>query len=156
MTTVGYGDMTPHTSFGRLVGSLCAVMGVLTIALPVPVIVSNFAMFYSHNQARDKLPKRRRRVLPVEQIRLQARRHAAVLEPSASQGGIGGGGSAIRRRNMPILIDQNCCDEENHNHKHREKSENSDEGTNSSSTAGVDTVVKLGPSETAITTTVIS
>ncbi|CAA91765.1 Potassium voltage-gated channel protein egl-36 [Caenorhabditis elegans] len=155
MTTVGYGDMTPHTSFGRLVGSLCAVMGVLTIALPVPVIVSNFAMFYSHNQARDKLPKRRRRVLPVEQIRLQARRHAAVLEPSASQGGLGGG-QAIRRRNMPILIDQNCCDEENHNHKHREKSENSDEGTNSSSTTGVDTVVKLGPSETAITTTIIS
>lgn len=76
-------------------------------------------MFYSHNQARDKLPKRRRRVLPVEQvpffytlnvckkqflqIRLQARRHAAVLEPSASQGGLGGG-QAIRRRNMPILI----------------------------------------------------
>ncbi|CAO4384164.1 unnamed protein product [Caenorhabditis nigoni] len=155
MTTVGYGDMTPHTSFGRLVGSLCAVMGVLTIALPVPVIVSNFAMFYSHNQARDKLPKRRRRVLPVEQIRLQARRHAAVLEPSGSQGGLGG--SAIRRKNMPILINQNCCgDEENHNHKHREKSENSDEGTNSSSTAGVDTVVKLGPSETAITTTVLN
>ncbi|CAS00466.1 Protein CBG27573 [Caenorhabditis briggsae] len=142
MTTVGYGDMTPHTSFGRLVGSLCAVMGVLTIALPVPVIVSNFAMFYSHNQARDKLPKRRRRVLPVEQ-------------PSGSQGGLGG--SAIRRKNMPILINQNCCgDEENHNHKHREKSENSDEGTNSSSTAGVDTVVKLGPSETAITTTVLN
>ncbi|VDM54464.1 unnamed protein product [Angiostrongylus costaricensis] len=68
MTTVGYGDMTPHTSFGRLVGSLCAVMGVLTIALPVPVIVSNFAMFYSHTQARDKLPKKRRRVLPVEQV----------------------------------------------------------------------------------------
>lgn len=60
--------MTPHTALGRLVGSLCAVMGVLTIALPVPVIVSNFAMFYSHTQAREKLPRKRRRVLPVEQV----------------------------------------------------------------------------------------
>ncbi|VDN08403.1 unnamed protein product [Thelazia callipaeda] len=68
MTTVGYGDMTPQTTLGRLVGSLCAVMGVLTIALPVPVIVSNFAMFYSHTQAREKLPRQRRRVLPVEQV----------------------------------------------------------------------------------------
>ena len=50
------------------VGALCAVMGVLTIALPVPVIVSNFSMFYSHSQARSKLPKRRRRVLPVEAV----------------------------------------------------------------------------------------
>lgn len=57
-----------QTYLGRLVGSLCAVMGVLSIALPVPVIVSNFAMFYSHSQAREKLPRKRRRVLPVEQV----------------------------------------------------------------------------------------
>ncbi len=52
---------------------LCALTGVLTIALPVPVIVSNFAMFYSHTQARAKLPKKRRRVLPVETVRQQSR-----------------------------------------------------------------------------------
>jgi len=69
MTTVGYGDMAPKTYIGMFVGALCALAGVLTIALPVPVIVSNFTMYYSHTQARAKLPKKRRRVLPVEPAR---------------------------------------------------------------------------------------
>lgn len=69
MTTVGYGDMVPRTYLGMLVGCACALMGVLTVALPVPVIVSNFTMFYTHTQARSKLPKERKRVLPMEAIR---------------------------------------------------------------------------------------
>lgn len=42
----------PDTFYGKLIGSLCAVCGVLTIALPVPVIVSNFDYFYQRERAR--------------------------------------------------------------------------------------------------------
>ena len=66
MTTVGYGDMVPKTYLGMFVGAMCAMAGVLVVALPVPVIVSNFAMYYSHTQARAKLPKKRRRVVNLD------------------------------------------------------------------------------------------
>ncbi|XP_060770498.1 potassium voltage-gated channel subfamily C member 1b isoform X1 [Neoarius graeffei] len=64
MTTLGYGDMFPQTTSGMLVGALCALAGVLTIAMPVPVIVNNFGMYYSLAMAKQKLPKKKNKHIP--------------------------------------------------------------------------------------------
>ena len=42
----GYGDLVPLSPQGKIVGSMCALIGVLTLALPVPIIVANFKHFY--------------------------------------------------------------------------------------------------------------
>ncbi|XP_059359536.1 potassium voltage-gated channel subfamily D member 3-like isoform X3 [Carassius carassius] len=69
MTTLGYGDMVPKTIAGKIFGSICSLSGVLVIALPVPVIVSNFSRIYHQNQRADK-----RRAQKVQKARLSRMR----------------------------------------------------------------------------------
>ena len=68
MTTVGYGDMAPTTDFGKVIGICTAISGVLVMALPIPIIVNNFARSYNelikknkaikHKEVRDAAQKR--------------------------------------------------------------------------------------------------
>ncbi|KAL1499169.1 hypothetical protein AB1Y20_013680 [Prymnesium parvum] len=46
MTTVGYGDMVPLTNLGRTVALVAMCVGVLSIAMPVTVVASNFHQQY--------------------------------------------------------------------------------------------------------------
>ncbi|XP_031549513.1 potassium voltage-gated channel protein Shaw-like [Actinia tenebrosa] len=59
MTTVGYGDMTPNSWAGKIIGGVCAIFGVLMVALPISIIGSNFNLYYAHAQARLKLPRKK-------------------------------------------------------------------------------------------------
>lgn len=84
-----------------VVGSFCALTGVLTIALPVPVIVSNFAMFYSHAQARSKMPKKRRGVM----VTAHADHHhgGAVLHRAPTSLAVNVGGGAGLGQKLPKM-----------------------------------------------------
>jgi hypothetical protein len=53
MTTVGYGDMYPVTALGYVVGSLTALSGLLMVGFSVPVLVSNFLLYYRHLKSAD-------------------------------------------------------------------------------------------------------
>lgn len=55
MTTLGYGDIVPLTPLGRIIGALCALCGLLFLALPIPVIVNNFTTYYAHAKAHQRL-----------------------------------------------------------------------------------------------------
>ena len=73
MTTVGYGDMVPKTIPGRIIGGVCAIFGVLIVALPVSVMGNNFSTYYSHAQARLSLPKKKRRLICEAKLRMNPR-----------------------------------------------------------------------------------
>lgn len=92
--------MVPQTYAGMLVGALCALAGVLTIALPVPVIVSNFTMFYSHTQAREKLPRQRRRVVNVGD---------SAMSNSASWSACSGGANYSITPPPQPAYEKHCC-----------------------------------------------
>jgi voltage-gated potassium channel len=43
LTTVGYGDMTPITSLGKILGSISAIFGIGFFALPAALLATGFS-----------------------------------------------------------------------------------------------------------------
>ncbi|XP_038150259.1 potassium voltage-gated channel subfamily D member 2-like isoform X2 [Cyprinodon tularosa] len=80
MTTLGYGDMVPKTIVGKVFGSICSLSGVLVIALPVPVIVSNFSRIYHQSQRAEK-----RRAQRASKVAGKALAEKAASPPFESQ-----------------------------------------------------------------------
>ncbi|KAL8577353.1 hypothetical protein ACOMHN_044858 [Nucella lapillus] len=54
MTTVGYGDVYPVSVGGKVVGSICALSGLIVVAMPIAVIASKFSVYHSNLSPRQQ------------------------------------------------------------------------------------------------------
>ncbi|MBN3287506.1 KCND1 protein, partial [Polyodon spathula] len=110
MTTLGYGDMVPSSIAGKIFGSICSLSGVLVIALPVPVIVSNFSRIYHQNQRADK--RRAQLKTRLSRIRLAKRGTTNAFLQYKEHGGLQDQSSG----NPALCIRNRSAFEHQHNH----------------------------------------
>lgn len=99
MTTVGYGDVVPKSGLGYIIGGLCAISGVLVIALSVPVIVNNFTVYYTHAQSREKLKLRKKKFEQTEKWQ----RLKAGLKSKLKSGALSGMLNGFKKRNASSI-----------------------------------------------------
>ena len=59
LTTVGY-YLQPSTFLGKLACGLCALCGIFILTLPIPIVVSNFAVIYKSKLWRNEILTRKR------------------------------------------------------------------------------------------------
>lgn len=60
LTTVGYGDLSPSTFPGKLIGGLCALGGIFILTLPIPIVVNSFASYYKNRLWRNEVAYKKR------------------------------------------------------------------------------------------------
>lgn len=63
ITTVGYGDLAPRTTWGKLISATLALTGIPLIAIPLPLIMNKFTQLYKAKKYEDKLEEKAAKLL---------------------------------------------------------------------------------------------
>uniref|UniRef100_A0A9J2PTS9 Potassium channel domain-containing protein n=1 Tax=Ascaris lumbricoides TaxID=6252 RepID=A0A9J2PTS9_ASCLU len=81
LSTVGYGDKTPETWPGKIIGACCALLGISFFALPAGILGSGFALKVQQHQRQKHLIRRR---VPAARLIQCLWRHYAAIPESCS------------------------------------------------------------------------
>lgn len=78
ISTVGYGDASPTTAVGKVVGSFTIFLGVIVLAMPIGVVGANFSSEY-HRVLDEKRLQQRLREQMAALVAVEAREDAALM-----------------------------------------------------------------------------
>ena len=59
LTTVGNDTYGPTSKFGKIIGGVCAVLGVFILSLPIPIVVNRFSNCYKNRVWRTVVGQKR-------------------------------------------------------------------------------------------------
>jgi len=79
LTTVGYDHKNPQTFMGKVMGGLCALVGIFILTLPIPIVVNSFASYYKNRLWRNEVAHRRAEKLAEQEDELRAEREKLLL-----------------------------------------------------------------------------
>ena len=68
-----------QTFLGKFVGGFCALAGVFTITLPIPIVVNSFAGFYKNRLWRNEVSLKKRMRVEAEKKELRKNRLSSVI-----------------------------------------------------------------------------
>lgn len=88
MTTVGYGDRVPITEWGYVVGTMCAMCGMLSTGLAIPIIANNFNTMYMY--ARDLMIQKKRKTTQANTNKIFAEKESVPSVELHCQGASSG------------------------------------------------------------------
>ena len=74
------------SGIGKFIGSMCALLGVFTITMPVPIMVNNFTKFYKNKLWRGEVALQRRERQMQGLPTSNPKKYSTVLATSAKQG----------------------------------------------------------------------
>ena len=78
--TVGYGDVIPHTGWGRVVGSVVIVLGVTFVSFLVAIVTSYFIAAEEEEKAAAERDRRTKEVLEDREILHRIEQRLTAIE----------------------------------------------------------------------------
>ncbi|NXY69758.1 KCNF1 protein, partial [Glareola pratincola] len=86
MTTVGYGDIYPKTTLGKLNAAISFLCGVIAIALPIHPIINNFVRYYNKQRVLETAAKHELELMELNSAEGKAANSKSEPEDLAREG----------------------------------------------------------------------